>query len=118
MTLQRTTVGILVGGGPAHGINSVMSTVTICSILGGCDVLGIIDGFKRLMEDNISHVRLLSIEEVIARQYMIRLSDEDFKDPVALGCYADPAGRSPETFQHPVSPWRFECGGNLCSDYS
>jgi ATP-dependent phosphofructokinase / diphosphate-dependent phosphofructokinase len=64
MTLQKTTVGILVGGGPAPGINSVISAVTIRSILGGCEVVGIIDGFKWLMEDNISHVRPLSIEEV------------------------------------------------------
>jgi len=64
MTLQRTTVGILVGGGPAPGINSVISAVTIRSILGGCDVIGIIDGFKWLMEGSTSQVRPLSIEEV------------------------------------------------------
>ena len=64
MTLQRPTVGILVGGGPAPGINSVISAVTIRSILGGCDVVGIIDGFKWLMEGSTSQVRPLSIEEV------------------------------------------------------
>src|SRR5678815_3427079 len=36
----------------------------------------------------------------IARQYMIRLSGEDFKDPVALGHYAALVGLSPEAFQH------------------
>ena len=36
----------------------------------------------------------------IARQYMIRLSDEDLKDPVALGRYAALAGMSPEAFQN------------------
>ncbi|MCE9535521.1 MAG: 6-phosphofructokinase, partial [Nitrospirae bacterium] len=64
MPLQRTTVGILVGGGPAPGINSVISAVTIRSILGGCDVVGIIDGYKWLMEGNTSRVRPLSIEEI------------------------------------------------------
>ena len=64
MTLERTTVGILVGGGPAPGINSVISAVTIRSILGGCDVVGIIDGFKWLMEGSTGQVRPLSIEEV------------------------------------------------------
>ena len=64
MTLQRTTVGILVGGGPAPGINSVISAVTIRSILGGCDVIGILDGFKWLMEGNTSQVRPLAIDEV------------------------------------------------------
>ncbi len=62
--MERTTVGILVGGGPAPGINSVISAVTIRSTLGGCDVVGIIDGFKWLMEGSTSHVRPLSIEEV------------------------------------------------------
>jgi len=64
MNASRTIVGILVGGGPAPGINSVISAVTIRSILGGCDVIGIIDGFKWLMEGNTSQVRPLSIEEV------------------------------------------------------
>ena len=64
MTTSRTTVGMLVGGGPAPGINSVISAVTIRSIVGGCDVLGIMDGFKWLMEGSTSHARPLSIEEV------------------------------------------------------
>ena len=40
----------------------------------------------------------------IARQYMIRLSDEDFKDPVALGRCAALAGLSPEAFQRRFQP--------------
>jgi len=64
MHSPRTSVGILVGGGPAPGINSVISAVTIRSILGGCDVLGILDGFKWLMEGSTSRVRPLAIEEV------------------------------------------------------
>ncbi len=64
MNTSRQTVGILVGGGPAPGINSVISAVTIRSILGGCDVVGILDGFKWLMEDGTSQVRPLSVEEV------------------------------------------------------
>ena len=64
MASQRTLVGILVGGGPAPGINSVISAVTIRSIVGGCDVLGLLDGFKWLIEGSTTHVRRLSIEEV------------------------------------------------------
>lgn len=64
MTKQRTMIGILVGGGPAPGINSVIGAATIRSILGGSDVLGIIDGFKWLMEGTTGQVRPLSIEEV------------------------------------------------------
>lgn len=64
MTSPRTIVGILVGGGPAPGINSVISAATIRSIVGGCDVMGIFDGFKWLMEGSMSHVKPLSSEEV------------------------------------------------------
>jgi ATP-dependent phosphofructokinase / diphosphate-dependent phosphofructokinase len=64
MTVERPTVGILVGGGPAPGINSVISAATIRSILGGSDALGIIDGFKWLMEGGTGQVRPLSIEDV------------------------------------------------------
>jgi ATP-dependent phosphofructokinase / diphosphate-dependent phosphofructokinase len=61
---QRPIVGMLVGGGPAPGINSVISAVTIRSILGGSEVLGFVDGFKWLMEGSTAHVHPLSIEEV------------------------------------------------------
>lgn len=64
MTEPRTMVAILVGGGPAPGINGVISAATIRSILGDSDVLGIIDGFKWLMEGSTGQVRPLSIEEV------------------------------------------------------
>ena len=64
MNSPRTIVGILVGGGPAPGINSVISAATIRSIAGGCDVTGIFDGFKWLMEGSLSHVTPLSTEEV------------------------------------------------------
>lgn len=64
MIAPRTIVGILVGGGPAPGINSVISSVTIRSILGGSDVVGILDGFKWLMDGGTGQVRPLSIEEV------------------------------------------------------
>ena len=61
---SRPIVGMLVGGGPAPGINSVISAVTIRSIMGGSEVLGFVDGFKWLMEGSMAHVHPLSIEEV------------------------------------------------------
>src|SRR5574341_672696 len=64
MTSQKTTVGILVGGGPAPGINSVISAATIRSVLGGCDVIGLLNGFKWLIEGSTSHVHPLLIDEV------------------------------------------------------
>ena len=64
VSASRPIVGMLVGGGPAPGINSVISAVTIRSILGGSEVLGFVDGFKWLMEGSTSHVHPLSVEEV------------------------------------------------------
>lgn len=64
MASKRTVMGILVGGGPAPGINSVISAATIRGILGGDDVIGFLDGFKWLMEGSTGQVRPLSIEEV------------------------------------------------------
>lgn len=64
MASERTIMGILVGGGPAPGINSVIGAATIRGILGGCDVVGMLDGFKWLMEGGTGQVRPLSIEDV------------------------------------------------------
>lgn len=60
----RTKLGILVGGGPAPGINSVIGAATIRAALEGVDVLGIRDGFEHLMEGDLDHVRPLSIDDV------------------------------------------------------
>jgi 6-phosphofructokinase 1 len=61
---QRKKLAILVGGGPAPGINSVIGTATIRGALEGVDVLGIRDGFEWIMRGNIEHVQPLTIEEV------------------------------------------------------
>lgn len=46
-------LGILVGGGPAPGINGVIHAATIEAINSGMDVIGIREGFKHLMEGRI-----------------------------------------------------------------
>jgi 6-phosphofructokinase 1 len=61
---KKTTLAILVGGGPAPGINSVIGAATIRAALEGVEVLGIRDGFEWLMQSDIDHVRPLSIDEV------------------------------------------------------
>jgi 6-phosphofructokinase 1 len=61
---HRKKLGILVGGGPAPGINSVIGAATIRSALEGVDVIGIEDGFEWLMQGNTEHVRELDIETV------------------------------------------------------
>ncbi len=63
MTHQKR-LAILVGGGPAPGINSVISAATIRCQLEGVDVVGIRDGFEWIMQGNTDHVVPLGIEEV------------------------------------------------------
>lgn len=60
----RGKLGIVVGGGPAPGINGVISSVTIEAINQGLEVVGIRDGFKNLAAGDVSHVRPLTIQEV------------------------------------------------------
>jgi 6-phosphofructokinase 1 len=57
-------LAILVGGGPAPGINSVISAATIKAINEGFEVVGIQDGFKWLVKRDTSHLRALSIDDV------------------------------------------------------
>jgi ATP-dependent phosphofructokinase / diphosphate-dependent phosphofructokinase len=61
---KQTKLAILVGGGPAPGINSVIGAATIRAALEGVDVLGIRDGFEWLMQGDTDHVRPLTIDEV------------------------------------------------------
>lgn len=55
--------GILVGGGPAPGINSVISAVTIEASKRGHSVIGIYDGFKHLMSGQ-TDIEFLTISKV------------------------------------------------------
>jgi ATP-dependent phosphofructokinase / diphosphate-dependent phosphofructokinase len=61
---HQKTLAILVAGGPAPGINSVITAATIRSQLDGVPVLGIRDGFEWLMQGNVEHVAPLTIDEV------------------------------------------------------
>ncbi|RME00628.1 MAG: 6-phosphofructokinase, partial [Calditrichaeota bacterium] len=62
--MTQKKLGILVGGGPAPGINSVIGAATIRSLIQGKEVLGILDGFKWIMRGDISHVKELTIQNV------------------------------------------------------
>src|SRR5258708_16206039 len=60
-------LAILVGGGPAPGINGVIGSVTIEAVETGGEVVGFYDGFKWLVEgsaDHKDHHRLLTIDAV------------------------------------------------------
>lgn len=60
---QSKRYGILVGGGPAPGINSVISSVTIEATKRGHTVIGIYDGFRHLMEAD-TKIEFLTIPKV------------------------------------------------------
>jgi ATP-dependent phosphofructokinase / diphosphate-dependent phosphofructokinase len=85
-------LGILCGGGPAPGMNSVISAATIEARNSGWDVLGIMDGFQHLIEGRTGEARSLSITDVsrihVLGGSVIRTSranptvrDEDAADP-------------------------------------
>lgn len=61
---HHKSLAILVGGGPAPGINSVIGAATIRAQVEGLDVIGIRDGFEWLMQGDIEHVIPLTIDEV------------------------------------------------------
>jgi len=60
--------GILVGGGPAPGINSVILAATIRSTLCGAEIVGIQDGFHWIMQGDSSKCRPLTRHSV-SRQH-------------------------------------------------
>jgi 6-phosphofructokinase 1 len=62
MSEQR--LAILVGGGPAPGINSVIAAASIRARLRGVEVLGIRQGFERLMQGDTDAAVPLEIERV------------------------------------------------------
>jgi 6-phosphofructokinase len=59
-------LALLVGGGPAPGINGVISSVTIEAVEQGIEVIGFQDGFQWLVKGDAEHYRKLTIEDVKA----------------------------------------------------
>jgi 6-phosphofructokinase len=62
--MQRRNLAILVGGGPAPGINAVIGAATIRARLEGVEVLGLRDGFEWIMRGDIEHVTSLEIDDI------------------------------------------------------
>ncbi len=58
------TFGILVGGGPAPGINGVIGAAALVAARRGARVIGCLNGFKWLMEGDTGHVRELGPDDV------------------------------------------------------
>jgi ATP-dependent phosphofructokinase / diphosphate-dependent phosphofructokinase len=61
---HHNNLAILVGGGPAPGINSVIGAATIRARLEEMDVVGLRDGFEWIMQGDIDHVIPLTIDAV------------------------------------------------------
>jgi 6-phosphofructokinase 1 len=83
------TLGILVGGGPAPGINGVIAAATIEARNHGLRVLGLYDGYRWLVKGDTTHVRELEIAEVSRIHFeggsILRTSRENpAKSPEAL----------------------------------
>jgi ATP-dependent phosphofructokinase / diphosphate-dependent phosphofructokinase len=64
MKTQPKRLGILVGGGPAPGINSAISATVIEAANEHLEVIGINDGYEHLMQGRTDVVRPLTIEAV------------------------------------------------------
>ena len=65
--MLEPTMGILVGGGPAPGINGVIGAAAIEAINNGLKVIGFYDGFSHLVGDEFvqaKHTTSLSIKEM------------------------------------------------------
>ena len=50
---EHGKLGILVGGGPAPGINGVIHAATIEALNNGMEVVGIYKGFEHLMQGKV-----------------------------------------------------------------
>jgi ATP-dependent phosphofructokinase / diphosphate-dependent phosphofructokinase len=61
---RKETLAIVVGGGPAPGINGVIAAAGIEATKQGLRVLGLRDGFRWLAERDISHVTELKLDEI------------------------------------------------------
>lgn len=62
--MKKEVVAIVVGGGPAPGINGVISAATIEAINEGKEVIGIYGGFKSLFAGDKNSAIPLTIEDV------------------------------------------------------
>src|SRR3989442_9980266 len=63
-SINRGKLAILVGGGPAPGINGVISAATIEGMNQGFKVLGVRDGYKWLARGDTEHCVRLTINGV------------------------------------------------------
>lgn len=93
MRQNQGKLAILVGGGPAPGINSVVAAATIRACLEDVEVLGIRQGFSHLMKGDMSGVTPLTID---------RVSRIHFRGGSALGTSRANPTRDPEMLANTI----------------
>jgi 6-phosphofructokinase 1 len=62
MTLKR--IGVLTGGGDAPGLNPAIRAVVWKAAEIGCEVIGLYDGWRGVLDGNVDEVRALDVEMV------------------------------------------------------
>jgi 6-phosphofructokinase len=92
------TFGLVVGGGPAPGINGVISAATLAARQQGARVIGILQGFEWLMQGDIDHVVELDAEAITRIHEnggsILRTSRANpTRDPAHLAAVVDSLGR-------------------------
>ncbi len=61
---SRERLAIVVGGGPAPGINGVIASVTIEAIHRGLEVVGVHNGFQNLVAGDVTKAQVLHVNDV------------------------------------------------------
>lgn len=97
MAGENGKLAILVGGGPAPGINSVVAAATIRACLEGVEVLGVREGFSHLMKGDVSSVAQLTID---------RVSRIHFRGGSSLGTSRANPTRDPENLARTIDSLR------------
>ena len=83
MSIAPKKLAILVGGGPAPGINSVIGAATIRAAVEGIEVIGVKDGFKWIMEGEF----ISAEDHILAYQgQILRWISRCLKIPLPLCC--------------------------------
>jgi 6-phosphofructokinase 1 len=61
---MATRIGILVGGGPAPGINGVIASAAIEALNSKLEVVGLYDGYEHIARGDTTHVTPLGLDDV------------------------------------------------------
>ena len=90
-------IGVLVGGGPAPRINSVIHAITGEAVRHHKAVIGLYNGFKCLMKENLVNIRLT--QDVVGYIYLEGGS-------ILRSARANPT-KSPETLRKVATPLQY-----------